>query len=149
MPEKVEQNIPLANTDDSNQNWNENGVPAEIADMLHDLPEPSRRQIISMFSMQSSMIRSPENDVAKKLTPEHLNKMLEIDYANMEKSYQDKKESRTMYLIVFILSIIFIGFVIVFLKNDKDLLEKLITILVSGGFGVFGGYGLGKSRRDD
>ena len=66
----------------------------------------------------------------------------------MDYSFQDNKMTKMISLIVFILTLFFIGVLIVLLKEKPDILEKILTILVSGGLGAFGGYGFGKNSKD-
>lgn len=121
-------------------------IPPELEQALQFVPKESRREIYGL--MVSSMTRSPEADIAKKVTSEHISQMLETQKRSMDYSFQDNKMTKMISLIVFILTLVFIGVLIVLLKEKPDILEKILTILVSGGLGAFGGYGFGKNSKD-
>lgn len=122
-------------------------IPPEIDQALQFVPKESRREFYGLM-VSSSMVRSPEADIAKKVTSDHITQMLENQKQSMDYSFKDNKMTKIIYLIVFVITLVFIGVLVAFLKEKPETLEKILTILISGGLGAFGGYGVGKNKKD-
>ena len=67
---------------------------------------------------------------------------LELDRLRSEnqdiRDREERKSQRTYNLILLIVGLTFLGFLIVYLKEDKELLYKIIIAIISfvGGFGI-------------
>lgn len=124
-------------------------LPDEVAEALKDIPEAQKRTIeehmFSFMQMRSS-VSSPETEVMKKLTSEHLTTYMDIMREDMHKGYEEKKHNRIISVIVLTLIMVFIIAVIIILKSNPDVMEKVIY--AAGGLiaGSIGGYGLGKRK---
>lgn len=126
---------------------------AEIIDKMLDDAPPKQKEVIKelMISMQQMRMESnPASEVMKKLTKEHITNFLDASRDNMEKGYRDKNFHRLFLVVMALLMMSFIVIIVVLLKdNQPDMLEK---VLYTGGglvVGLLGGYGFGKSQRDE
>lgn len=127
-------------------------LPEEIAQVLEKVPKEEdrntiRQMLISQFSMISRV--SPEYDVAKKVTPEHITKMLDTQDRAMEKTFKDKSQRRIFTFCVALLSSAVLIALVVLLKDKPELMEKIVTIAFSGLLGAAGGYGIGVNKNRD
>ena len=61
------------------ENDQDDDLPSEMTEVLNGLPETQRREVTRMMSAGFSMISrtSPEGEIAKKITAEHITSMLE------------------------------------------------------------------------
>ena len=72
------------------------GFPEEIQKALNDIPPDSRRELVALFSYQQSVLRSPESEVAKKVTSEHITAMIANDSKAMDYQHEDEKQKKLM-----------------------------------------------------
>ena len=116
-------------------------APNEI---LEAVPAEERGRFISIMkeSMFASFM-SGNDPIAEKITTEHISKILEnVDV--QDKRDRDERKSEKNYQIIFLLiGLVFMGLLIFFLKDDKDLLYKIIIAIIS----FIGGFGIGKTRQ--
>lgn len=124
-------------------------LPEEVVEVLSGIPEEKRSQIVSFMSLQASMVKTPESEVAKKITTGHIDQMLKIEERAMENSFAEKESNRKHSLITLVLLIAFILLVILLLKDNSDLLETVLSFIFGGGLGAIGGYGYGISKKND
>ena len=122
----------------------------EIMEVLDDVPEKSKKIIeqmmISTIQMKSE---SPETITAHNITPEHITKF--IDGANKEAEYfyKDKRQTRWFVLAVIAVLLVFTLVIINMLRDKPEIMEKVLYSI--GGFvaGLAGGYGFGKTKKQD
>jgi len=116
-------------------------TPNEILEVI---PAEERGRFISIMkeSMFASFMRN-DDPIAEKITTEHISKVLEnVDI--QDKRDRDERKSEKNYQIIFLsIGLAFIGLLIFFLKDDKDLLYKIIIAIIS----FIGGFGIGKTRQ--
>lgn len=117
-----------------------NMIPDEI---LESIPVEERGKVVSIFkqSMISGIMRR-SNPIADKITPEHISKLIENSDEQDKRDRVERKGQQNYTLFLLITSLIFLGFLIVFLKNEQELLVKILLSIIS----FLGGFGLGKSR---
>ena len=130
----------LKQTDQNGIKHNAGGfIPGEI---LETIPEKDREKFITVVQeiMFASFVKN-NNSLTDKLTPDHITNIINNSDAHDRRDRDERKGQRYYHLLIFIISLIFLGFVIVFLKDDKDLLYKIIIALIS----FLGGFGIGKS----
>lgn len=126
-------------------------IPEEISEVLEGVPEEKRRMIEALFVSQTSFISrfSPEMETSKKITSEHITKLLDTDAKAMEYSYKDKTQARWFYILISFLICVVLIALVVLLKDNPTTMEKIITIVISTLVGGAGGYGLGVKNRKD
>lgn len=110
----------------------------EFAEVIERMPPELRETMGVMMKISGPM----PNPLMKKITTEHITKIIDSGDKESERDYQREKEERSYNLIIFIIVILTIllltGF-LVFMK-EKDLLMNLIVALL----GFAGGFGVGK-----
>jgi len=114
-------------------------IPNEL---LEAIPEKDREKFIAIFqeTVFSSVIKSG-NNLTDKLTPEHITSIINNSDTQDKRDRDERKGQRYYHLIFFVLSLLFLSFIIIFLKDDKELLYKIIIAIIS----FLGGFGIGKS----
>ncbi len=92
---------------------------------------------VARFMMSESF--SSSNLISEKLTPEHIDKLLDSAEKDSERDFKTQQSSKWFFLLVFVISLSFIGFVIVYLSGvDKETMKFVLGIIVGfiGGFGA-------------
>lgn len=126
-------------------------IPEELHEVLESVP-PKQRKVIERSLMTIQMagnIASPESAVMKKITEEHITEYLEGAREEMRNSYEERKSNRWFLLAVVIASMIFFVVIILILKDNPNIMEKVIYTLGGVIAGAFGGYGIGKNKREE
>ncbi len=137
--EKTSENEPKSDKEtDDNQ---ESLIPDEI---LEAIPVEERGKVISIIkqSMVSSITRR-SNPIAEKITTEHITQLINKSDETDKRDRKERQGQRNHDLLLVIIGLIFIGFLIVFLQQDKDLLLKIVIAIIS----FVGGFGIGKSAK--
>jgi hypothetical protein len=110
-------------------------------------PDLVARLMMSSFSQTS-------NPLAEKLTEHHIDKVLDNSEKDSEREFEldkleiaDEKNSRLFHLGYFIVSLIFVGFIIVSLKETPTVMTQILALIIGliGGFSA--GFGLGKQKK--
>lgn len=129
----------------------ENDIEKVVDHMMEGVPEEDKHDFKKMvaMSMQMGMVSSPGAELMKKMTPENVSEFIRAEERSDERKL--KKDSYAMILKAFfaLLAAIFVLIIIYMLKGQPDLLEKVIPPLITLVAGALGGYGVGKSQRDD
>lgn len=126
---------------------------AVINDVIEKVPEEDRHEVKKMMTMSMQMGRvmsaSPEMELMKKMTSQNIETFLDGQKFAMEYQFKESRDNKIFIGIVFFLFMVFIV-VLVFLLSDKpDVLEKVLYTLGGLIVGAFGGYGFGKTQKDD
>jgi hypothetical protein len=116
-------------------------IPDEI---LEAIPEEDRGRVASIIqqTMISGVMRR-SNPIAEKITPEHITDIIDKSDKQDIRDREDRKSDKRYNLTLIILGLIFIGFLIVFLQSNEELLIKIIIGIVS----FLGGFGFGRSGK--
>ncbi len=127
-------------------------IEAELEEVLDSVP-PEHRKIIERMMISSVQMRSiaspPEAVVMKKLTPEHISQFLDGASQEMQKSYAERFHKKVFTFLTMIVAMIFFVVIIMLLRDDTDVMEKVIYAVGGVCAGAFGGYGLAKKSGDD
>lgn len=124
-------------------------LPDEVTKALESVPEDKKKiieeQMFSFMQMGSS-ISSPETEVMKKLTSEHLTVYMDIMREDMQNRYAERKHNKVFAIVALILLMAFVIGIIILLKSNPNVMEKVIY--AAGGLiaGALGGYGFGKRK---
>ena len=129
------------------------GMNEAIEQVLDSLSPEQRtvieRSMVAQFAMVSQA--TPESEVAKRITGEHITKMLDNQSKAMELTHKDENNRKLLFagIIVALLATVF-G-VIVLLKDQPETMEKILTVLITATISGLGGYGIGrgKDKGDD
>ena len=117
-------------------------IPEEI---LEGVPEEDRSRIKSIISqtMISGVMRR-NNPISHKVTSAHITKLIDNSDAQDIRDREERKSDKNYQLILLVIGLAFLAFLIVFLKDDKELLYKIIIAIIS----FVGGFGIGKSAKN-
>lgn len=120
-----------------------------IEEVLEAVPPQHRktieRMMVSSFRMQSI---SPEAKMMEKVTEQHIDKFLDTSKETMEKEYQEKAHRKIYTAVLAIFGMAFLLAVILILRDNPDVMEKVIYTVGGVIVGALGGYGFGKSRDE-
>ena len=124
---------------------------AEIAEVLESLPKEKRELLEPMIFSYTSMISrvSPEIEIAKKITDQHITKILEARDKSLELEYTDNKNKRRYSFAASVLACVVVLIIILLLKDNPDVMEKVIIGLGGVITGALGGYGYKSSKDND
>jgi hypothetical protein len=114
------------------------------------LSQPDTNQRMSVMGMGVGInINDPSQMLIEKVTPEHIDKMLDLERDIQLGKRDERKRQQWFNLAIIGIGLLFIGFLVTYLRNDQELMKSIITIVVSflGGLGT--GISVSKQRRDD
>lgn len=103
---------------------------------------------VQRFSMMMGTTGPQESSVAKKITEEHITKMLALEEKGMETQYKENNGNRVFMIAIAVLGIGLVVTILVLFRDKPDMVEKILYAIggLAAGFG--GGYGIGKAKRD-
>ncbi len=115
-------------------------IPEEL---LEAIPDEDRGRVASIIkqTMISGVIKGA-NPVADKITPEHITQIIAKSDEFDKRDRKERKNERNYNLLLIIIALLFIGFLIVFLQKNEDLLIKIIIGIIS----FIGGFGFGQTK---
>lgn len=115
-----------------------------VNEVLEGVPQEKRKVVQRLFSMVSvSQRTSPQAELMRTLTPDNIDQFIKAQDASDERHVRDRKDNRWFIFAVLIACFVMLIAVILILKNSPDLLEIVLTAIVSLSAGAFGGYGVG------
>lgn len=137
---------PKKQAEETTQSGGDTLIPNEILDAM---PEEDRVRVegyIRQFMMFSNISRR-SNPIAEKITEEHITKIIDKSENQDIRDKRDRNIDRLKELIILVIGLIFLTFLIIFLKDNEEMLYKIILAIISfvGGFG----FGKTKSRKED
>lgn len=120
-------------------------------EILEGIPKEERHEVKKMIgmSMQMGRVMSPEMELMKKMTPEHVSDFLDTQKKAMEHQFEESRDNKIFIVIIMILILIFILALIFLLRDKPSIMEKVLYTLGGLITGLFGGYGYGKTKNDD
>lgn len=129
-----------------------NSIPPEITEVLSELPEQQRKEVRRMYMAAFSMINrsSPEGDIAKKITSEHISSMLNAQEKGMDYAYKENQHRLIFFVVVLVVIVVAVVTIIALLKDSHpESMSQILTALISAALGAAGGYGIGSRNRND
>jgi hypothetical protein len=127
------------------------GIPVVPQELFDKLP-PEVKQQITFLSSHQRIGLPPSNPIANKVTSEHIGEIIKIADNDSEREFKDNISTRRYSLTYFVLSLLFLTFLIVFLSQvDKALLIDVLKVFIGflGGLGL-GAYGMSrKSKKEE
>ncbi len=92
--------------------------------------------------MVSGVMRR-SNPIADKITTEHITQLISKSDVQDKRDREERKGERNYNLYLIVIGLVFVGFLIVFLQKNEDLLIKIVIAIIS----FVGGFGFGQSRK--
>ena len=115
-------------------------IPEEV---LEAIPEEERGRFQSIIRQTMiSGVMGRRNPIAEKVTSEHITQMISTSDEQDQRDRKERNHERFFNIGLLILGLLFIGFLIVYLKDDKELLTNVIVAILS----FIGGFGFGKTN---
>ncbi|MCI9682066.1 MAG: hypothetical protein HFI26_11860 [Lachnospiraceae bacterium] len=126
-------------------------LPRELSEILEDVPKEVRHEVKRMvaMSMQMGGVISPQLELMKKMTTENVTEFLQGQREVSNNQFKESRDNKIFLVIVLLMVLIFVTALVILLKGNPDMLEKVLYTLGGLVAGLFGGYGYGKSKRDD
>lgn len=125
---------------------------ADLENILDEIPEEHRKKIERTIIESSVMMRGmvhPENAIMNKIYEEHITEYLAGARKEMENSFAEKKQNKVFIFLTLLITLVFFCIIILLLRDDSEVMEKIIYALIGLAAGAFGGYGVGKNRAGD
>ena len=115
----------------------------EVADALSRLPEDARRVIMRRLSA-APVAGAAANPALRQLSPEHLDKMLDLQEAESKRRHQSDASAKRFQAFYFAFGIaVLTGLVVLFAVREQ--VEMVIPLVAAAGF--LGWLGLGRRSR--
>ncbi len=124
-------------------------LPEEVEATLEGFPDEAKRLVIQEFGMMGMGRISQESAIAKKINEEHIASYLEGSREQMRNSFKEHRENKIFAVILVTVALVFFTIMIVLLKDNTDVLEKIIYSVAGLIAGAFGGYGFGRHKGQD
>lgn len=120
-------------------------------DILEELPKEEQKAVkhFMQLSMQMARVSSPQAELMKKMTSENISEIAKLQGKELDLEYKDRHESKMLYIAVMVCVIVLIFGLIFLLRSQPDLLKEILVPIITLIVGSVGGYGFGKSRRDE
>ena len=109
---------------------------------------PEGQPPFNFLGMQMGVnIRDMEASVAEKLTPEHISMMIQASAEDDKNARIGERRQQTFTFLYILLGLAFVVFLVIFLKDNPDLMFRIITAVVSfiGGLGT--GFTISKRKN--
>lgn len=126
-------------------------LPDEMSEIIDALPAENRETVRQLLVSQVSMMArvSPDMEIAKKVTSEHITDVLKTQDKGMTYTYKEHQHKMIFTGIVFALAIGTVFGLIAILQSTPDIMEKVLIGFLGFAAGALGGYGYRSSKKDD
>lgn len=125
--------------------------PKEINEILDDIPQEARHEVKKMIgmSMQMGGVISPQLELMKKMTPEHVSEFLQGQREAANNEFKESRDNKLFMCFVLTIVLAFVIAIVILLKSNPDIMEKVLYTIGGLITGLLGGYGIGKTRREE
>jgi hypothetical protein len=139
---KPEKELKQVEDSEDDRTESEQIIPDEI---LEAIPEEDRGKVAGIIrqTMISGVMRR-SNPIADKITSDHITQLISKSDEQDIRDRTERKGERNYNLILIIIALVFVGFLIIFLRSNEDLLIKIVIGIIS----FVGGFGFGQSRKN-
>ena len=123
-------------------------LPKEIDEVLDSIPDQKQANVVRrIMSLQFSAISAtPENAISKKITSDHISQYLNDSRVAMQESFKEHHEDKIFKGVIILSALVFMIVIIILLKNQPSVMEKVIFSVVSLVAGALDGYGYGYKK---
>jgi len=135
-----DENLPLSEV--SNQEENDELIEG----ILEAFPEEDRGKFFGIIkrSMTAS-ISSHTGPLGSSVTSKHITEIIKNADIQDKRDRDERKGERNYNLVILLIALVFIGFLVVFLKDEKEMLITIIASILA----FAGGFGVGVARKRD
>lgn len=129
----------------------ESSIPKEIDEALNSIPDKEQAKVVrSIMSMQFGAISAtPENAISKKITSEHITQYLTDSSKAMQESFKERRDDKIFKGVALFITLVFVVILIILLKDNPNVMEKIIYAIGGLVAGCLGGYGYGYRKGMD
>lgn len=147
----MDENNQVGETKEVTKDEEKENFGKEMDLILEGIPKESRHEVKKLvgMSMQMGGVISPQMELMKKMTSEHVSEFLATQKKEMENHYKENRENKIFLFAILLITLVFIILLIQLLKDKPDIMEKVLFTLGGLITGLFGGYGIGKSKNSD
>ncbi len=126
-------------------------LPEEMKDVLESIPQEARRTVKQMvgMSMQMGGVISPQLELMKKMTTENVTEFLQGQREAANNQFRESRDNKIFLAFIVVVVLIFVTVLVILLKEKPDILENVLYTLGGLVAGLLGGYGYGKTKRED
>lgn len=110
-------------------------VPEEL---LEGIPQEDRGIIQRSLTMMSGRMPNP---ISKKITSEHIGKLIDNSESQDRRESKDKNFSRIYHVLIILIALAFVSFLIYTFRGNNEVLVPMITGILA----FLGGLGVGKA----
>jgi predicted nucleic acid-binding Zn ribbon protein len=122
----------------------ENGAEAALA---HDSEKTESGKGFNLLGMNMGVnINDPNSTIAEKMTSEHITMMIKATAEDDKATSKERQRGQMFNFLYMLIGLAFIVFVIVFLRNDTDLMIRIVSIVVSFVGGMGAGIAIAKRK---
>lgn len=100
------------------------------------------------MSMQMGGVISPQLELMKKMTAENVTEFLQGQREASNNQFRESRDNKIFLGFSLLVILVFVIVLVILLKEDSDVLEKILYTLGGLITGLLGGYGYGKSKND-
>ena len=126
-------------------------LPGEMREILEGIPKEARhgvKQMIGM-SMQMGGVISPQLELMKKMTTENVTEFLQGQREANNNQFKESRDNKIFLAFIVVVVLVFVTVLVILLKGNPDILEKVLYTLGGLVAGLLGGYGYGKTKKED
>lgn len=116
-----------------------------IENLIGNIPEEDRNFALSVMRMSIENV-SPQLELSKKMTSEHITEFLEGQREASNNDYKERHEIRLIGVILVIVAMVFVVTIIVILKNNPDVMKEVLAAIIGLVTGALGGYGYARQK---
>lgn len=147
--ENVNKELPSSIVSSDDEPKEMGSIIKEIENLPTDAKQLVEKMVVREFGMMGVSHISQENEVAKKINEAHITNYLDGAREQMQNDYKERHEKKIYTIVLVLLALAFFITIIVLLKDNPDILEKIIYSVAGLIAGAFGGYGFGKHKSQD
>ncbi len=124
-------------------------IDKEILDVVETMPDEDKGKVIGLFkrSLFEASITRHSTPFAEKVTSEHITKLIDNSDSQDKRDRVERKGQRNYNLLILVIILAFVVFLVVYFKDDKEVLIPLVTAILSFVAGT--GFGLGLSKKSE
>ncbi len=126
--------------------------PQNLDAMLERMPEPVREVIktsLQISSHQSSSVSPLASIIGPNVKPEHISSLIGNSEKEAQRQHDRHRHDRIATLVAFALLLAFLVFLIIWLGDQEEVLERVFSFLAGIFAGVVGGFGYGLQKRSE
>lgn len=118
---------------------------------MNSIPDKEQAKVVrSIMSMQFGAISAtPENAISKKITSEHITQYLTDSSKAMQESFKERRDDKIFKGVALFITLVFVVILIILLKDNPNVMEKIIYAIGGLVAGCLGGYGYGYRKGMD